>query len=69
MLELVCRKCGRLGRFNVAKLIADYGADMKLPELRHVLAKCERTLPNQTPRVMSDPCGVEYVKPMENYAT
>jgi hypothetical protein len=60
-LELVCRKCERSGRFNVGRLIAEYGADKKLPELRHVLAKCPRTLPNHRSVNESDPCGVEYV--------
>ena len=45
MLELICRKCGRAGRFNVARLIAEHRTDKKLPELRHVLAKCPRTRP------------------------
>jgi hypothetical protein len=47
MLELVCRKCDRAGRFSVARLIAEHGADMRLPNLRHRLAKCPRTLPSQ----------------------
>jgi hypothetical protein len=64
MLALVCRKCDRAGRYKVARLIAEHGADMKLPELRHMLAKCPRTLLNQRPRSESDPCGVEYAKPI-----
>jgi hypothetical protein len=60
-LELACRKCERSGRFNVARLIAEHGADMKLPELRHILAKCPRTEPSQRPVSESDPCAVEYV--------
>jgi hypothetical protein len=36
----------------------------KLPELRHVLAKCERTLPNHRLRNESDPCAVQYVGPI-----
>jgi len=62
-LELVCRKCGRSGRYNVARLIAEYGIDMKLPDLRHRLAKCPGTGPDQRPVSESDPCGVEYAKP------
>jgi hypothetical protein len=40
--RLVRRKCDRARRYKVARLIAEQGADMKLPELRHVLAKCPR---------------------------
>jgi hypothetical protein len=64
MLELVCAKCGRSGRFNVTRLIAEYGADKKLPDLRHVLARCPRTRPDQRPVSDNDPCGVEYAKPL-----
>jgi hypothetical protein len=40
-LSIECEPCGRRGRYNVAKLIELYG-DMKLPELRHVLADCPK---------------------------
>ena len=40
-LSIECELCGRRGRYNVARLIEKYG-DMKLPELRHVLANCPR---------------------------
>ena len=33
-LSIECEPCGRRGRYNVAKLIEQYG-DAKLPELRH----------------------------------
>jgi hypothetical protein len=39
--SIECEPCGRRGRYNVAKLIERYG-DMKLPELRHVLADCPK---------------------------
>src|ERR1700722_2134703 len=35
-LSIECEPCGRRGRYNVAKLIEQYG-DAKLPELRHIL--------------------------------
>jgi hypothetical protein len=35
--------CGRRGRYNVAKLIEQYG-DAKLTELRHILANCPKAL-------------------------
>ena len=65
MLELVCRKCGGVGRFKVARLIAEHGADKKLPDLRHVLARCHRTRDNHRPVSESDPCGVEYADPID----
>ena len=40
-LSIECEPCGRRGRYNVARLIEKYG-DMKLPELRHVLANCPK---------------------------
>jgi hypothetical protein len=40
-LSIQCESCGRRGRYNVARLIEKYG-DMKLPELRHVLANCPK---------------------------
>jgi hypothetical protein len=64
ILKLVCRKCDRVGRYGVARLIAEHGADMQLPSLRHVLAKCPRTLANHRPRSESDPCGVEFATPL-----
>jgi hypothetical protein len=35
-LSIECEPCGRFGRYNVAKLIEQYG-DEKLPDLRHIL--------------------------------
>jgi hypothetical protein len=40
-LSIECEPCGRRDRYNVAKLIEPYG-DMKLPDLRHVLANCPK---------------------------
>ena len=37
-LSIECEPCGRFGRYNVAKLIEQYG-DAKLRDLRHVLAR------------------------------
>ena len=41
-LSIVCERCGRYGRYDVQRLIAVHGADMKLPELLVPLAKCEK---------------------------
>ena len=40
-LTLVCEPCGRRGRYNVQRLIAAHGADVKLPDLKAILANCE----------------------------
>src|ERR1700722_20336033 len=40
-LSIECEPCGRFGRYNVAKLIEQYG-DAKLPDLRHILANCQK---------------------------
>ena len=40
MIRLECSKCGRFGRYRIDKLIAKYGPDIALPDLRHELAQC-----------------------------
>ena len=40
-LSIECEPCARRGRYNVAKLIEQYG-DAKLPELLPVLADCPK---------------------------
>jgi hypothetical protein len=54
-LSIECEPCGRRGRYNVAKLIEKYG-DMKLPELRHMLADC----PKAKSFSIYDQCKVKY---------
>ena len=54
-LSIECEPCGRRGRYNVAKLMEQYG-DMKLPELRHVLADC----PKAKSQSIHDRCRVRY---------
>ena len=54
-LSIECEPCGRRGRYNVAKLIEQYG-DMKLPELRLVLANC----PARNRTSVYDRCRVRY---------
>jgi hypothetical protein len=41
-LTIACERCGRHGRYNVARLIAAHGADAKLPVLLATLANCEK---------------------------
>jgi hypothetical protein len=54
LLRLACDKCGRKGQYQKASLIARYGADIPLPDLRTEIAKCDRQIS------MQDPCGVHY---------
>ena len=41
-LAIACQRCGRYGRYNVARLVAAHGADAKLTDLPVTLANCER---------------------------
>ena len=54
-LSIECEPCGRFGRYNIARLMEKYG-DMKLPELRHVLANC----PKAKSVSVRDQCKVRY---------
>ena len=54
-LSIECEACGRRGRYSVARLIERYG-DMKLPDLRHVLAAC----PKAQSQSIHDRCRVRY---------
>jgi hypothetical protein len=54
-LSIECELCGQRGRFNIAKLMEQYG-DAKLPELRHVLANC----PKAGSQSIHDRCRVRY---------
>ena len=50
--SIECEPCGRFGRYNVAKLMEQYG-DAKL---RHVLANC----PKARSQSIYDRCRVRY---------
>ena len=54
-VELACEKCARRGRLLKAKLIEAYGADVALPDLLAIIARCDRA------HSTSDPCGAYYV--------
>jgi hypothetical protein len=41
-LAFGCERCGRHGRYKVARLIAAHGADAKLTVLLVTLANCEK---------------------------
>jgi hypothetical protein len=53
-LSIECEPCGRRGRYNVEKLMEQYG-DVKLPDLRHVLANC----PKAQSQSIHDRCRVK----------
>lgn len=55
LVRLTCEKCGRAGQYRKAKLIEQFGADMRLPDLREEIAQCERA------RKMHDACRVHYL--------
>lgn len=59
LVRVKCDKCGRAGQYRTAKLIERYGADMVMPELRHVLAHCQRR------HTMNDPCMIVFVDRVE----
>jgi hypothetical protein len=54
-VRVACRKCERYGQLRKAKLIEQYGPDIVMPDLRHLIAQCPRR------NSMTDPCGVYYV--------
>jgi hypothetical protein len=54
MVVIECAKCGRSGRLSNARLIAEHGPDIPLPDLRLVLAACPRRAR------MHDPCEVVF---------
>ena len=53
-VRVVCDKCGRRGQYPKVKLIAIYGPDITLPDLRVESAKCDR-------EGTHDACGIHYV--------
>ena len=55
IVRLSCEKCGRAGQYPKRNLIARYGADIRLPDLREEISQCERH------GQMHDACMVRYV--------
>ena len=53
-VHIKCDKCGREGLLSKARLIAEHGAGIRLPDLRHTLAACPRR------GRMHDPCEVVF---------
>ena len=42
MVRLVCKLCDRKGQYRKATLTDRFGPDIPLPDLLHLIAKCER---------------------------
>jgi len=56
-LDVSCNRCDRLGRLHTARLVLEHGADLPLPELRHVVAAdCPRMAAGR----LHDVCGVHF---------
>ena len=62
MLDVACSKCERRGRLSVAKLIAEHGADMRLPDLREILVG---DCPRLRAASFNDRCAVHYPQLVE----
>jgi hypothetical protein len=54
MVRVICSRCDRKGHYRKETLLALYGADVTMPDLLHLIAKCERH------GQLGDPCGVRY---------
>ncbi len=56
MVRLKCSKCGRSGHYRKAALIEKYGAEVRLPDLLHMIgASCPKM-----DALGNDPCGAHY---------
>lgn len=57
-VEVVCRKCGRAGRYGIAGLIQKHGREFTFLQLRTVFIKtCDRS--NDITR-LNEACGVSF---------
>ena len=54
MVRLVCKLCDRKGQYRKERLLAEHGPDVALPDLLHIIAKCERY------GKPGERCGVRY---------
>jgi hypothetical protein len=55
LVRLSYEKCGRAGQYPKRNLIARYGANIRLPDLREEIAQCRRL------GQMHNACMVRYV--------
>ena len=54
MIRLICDKCGRKGQYRKGTLVTRYGPDVVMPDLLHLIAKCDKHDP------MRGGCPVRY---------
>jgi len=54
MVRLICSRCDRKGQYRKETLINQYGPDVTMPDLRHLIAKCPRH------GKLGNTCGVRY---------
>jgi hypothetical protein len=54
MVRPVCSRCDRKGQYRKETLLDLYGPDVTMPDLLHLIAKCERH------GKLGDPCGIRY---------
>jgi hypothetical protein len=54
MVRLACDVCPRRGRYRKDKLMARFGGDMPMQELRHKIANCPRK------EATGDACGIYF---------
>jgi hypothetical protein len=58
VLELACNRCNRHGRLRTARLVAEHGADLPVPELLRILsADCLRRQAMERGQ-LADVCGI-----------
>jgi hypothetical protein len=55
-LEVACSRCERRGRYQVARLVAHYGADFPMTDLGSELANC----PRRASTAWSERCDVYF---------
>ena len=64
MLDLACNRCPRRGRLSTYRLIAEYGADIPIPDpLRVLSVDC----PQRQTVQLHDVCGVHCPKLAERF--
>jgi hypothetical protein len=57
VLEVACNRCDRHGRLGVARVIAEHGIQLPIPELRHiVVVDCSRMMAGH----LHDVCVVHF---------
>jgi hypothetical protein len=58
LLEIECAECDRYGRYRVARLIEQHGANFGLPYLREILA---RHCPRQHAASICERCAARFI--------